>query len=195
MDEIAGQPAPMTASSASPTPTVGYDREAVYTALTDFDGEPDDEFQAGLQTIVQPMRDAGAAPEQIAETARRAKVFFWSQRTGNAVDYPDYIAWLSARCASTSDAPTTSAHTTDNANSATDTQKEPYPASFNSIVELITTGKTDQIPGIRDIPLKINPEPPSAAKLPRPQKPWERAITEQSPVLDAPAPSVAQPHP
>ncbi len=53
--------------------------------------------------------------------------------------------------------------------------KEPYPASFDAIVELITTGKTDQIPGIKDIPLKINEEPPTQATMNRPLKPWEKA--------------------
>ena len=38
----------------------------------------------------------------------------------------------------------------------TPAQSEPYPASFDKIVELITTGRTDEIPGIKDIPLKVS---------------------------------------
>ncbi|EST08000.1 hypothetical protein PSEUBRA_002392 [Kalmanozyma brasiliensis GHG001] len=155
-------------------PTVPYDREAVYTALTQFD-ESDAEFQAGIQTIIGPMQSSGVAPEQIEETKRRAKVFFWSQKTGNQVDYADYKAWLATQ----SSIPAASgavggAAVAAQAETADKEDKEPYPASFDAIVELITTGKTDQIPGIRDIPLKINEEPPTQASMDRPLKPWEK---------------------
>lgn len=52
-------------------------------------------------------------------------------------------------------------------------QKEPYPASFAAIVELLTTGREDEIPGIREIPLKIHDQAPSESKMTRPRKPWE----------------------
>lgn len=163
----------------SSQPTVAYDREAVYTALTQFD-ESDAEFQAGIQTIVGPMQSSGVAPEQIEETKRRAKVFFWSQKTGNQVDYADYKAWLASQDSipatnSISSAAGGDAALTGQAASGEKEDKEPYPASFDAIVELITTGKTDQIPGIRDIPLKINEEPPTQATMSRPLKPWEKA--------------------
>ncbi|SJX64012.1 uncharacterized protein SRS1_14667 [Sporisorium reilianum f. sp. reilianum] len=154
----------------STPPTIPYDREAVYTALTQFD-EADAEFQAGIQTIVGPMQSSGVAPEQIEETKKRAKVFFWSQKTGNQVDYADYTAWLATNAS-------IAAPNGDGADKAHD--KEPYPASFDAIVELITTGKTDQIPGIRDIPLKINEQPPTQPTMSRPLKPWEKAGTAAS---------------
>lgn len=168
----------------SDLPSVAYDKEAVYTALTDFD-ESDPEFQAGIQTIIGPMQSSGVAPAQIEETKKRAKVFFWSQKTGNQVDYADYTAWLAnkSRAASQINGATTeesaepTRRTTEAAavEEAKATDKEPYPASFDAIVELITTGKTDQIPGIRDIPLKINEEPPTQPTMDRPLKPWEKA--------------------
>lgn len=157
-------------------PSVPYDREAVYTALMQFD-ESDPEFQAGISTIIGPMQSSGATPEQIDETKKRAKVFFWSQRTGNQVDFADYCGWLATNStpapASINGAAVSSAQ--DAGKAAGNEDKEPYPASFDAIVELITTGKTDQIPGIRDIPLKINEEPPSQATMSRPSKPWEKA--------------------
>lgn len=167
-------------------PSVPYDREAIYTALTQFD-ETDPEFQAGIQTIIGPMHSSGVAPEQIEETKKRAKVFFWSQKTGNQVDYADYKAWLSSN--SIPDATTASATATaggTEGGAEKEKEKEPYPASFDAIVELITTGKTDQIPGIRDIPLKINEEPPTQATMSRPLKPWEKA---EVPAVDLPEPS------
>lgn len=163
-------------------PSVPYDREAIYTALTQFD-ETDPEFQAGIQTIIGPMQSSGVAPEQIEETKKRAKVFFWSQKTGNQVDYADYKAWLASHPMSAS-TDVSAAEGGADAKGAEegDKEKEPYPASFDAIVELITTGKTDQIPGIRDIPLKINEEPPTKATMSRPLKPWEKAdatVTQQ----------------
>ncbi|SPO28130.1 uncharacterized protein UTRI_04521_B [Ustilago trichophora] len=169
-------------------PSVPYDREAIYTALTQFD-ETDPEFQAGIQTIIGPMQSSGVASEQIEETKKRAKVFFWSQKTGNQVDYADYKAWLSSNSIpattteSASDATATAGGT--EADAGKEKEKEPYPASFDAIVELITTGKTDQIPGIRDIPLKINEEPPTQATMSRPLKPWEKA---EVPSVDLPEP-------
>ncbi len=77
-------------------PAVPYDKDAIYTALTQFD-ESDPEFQAGIQTILGPMQASGASPEQIEQTKKRAKVFFWSQKTGNQVDYADYTTWLSTQ--------------------------------------------------------------------------------------------------
>ncbi|SPO28643.1 uncharacterized protein UTRI_04521 [Ustilago trichophora] len=164
-------------------PSVPYDREVIYTALTQFD-ETDAEFQAGIQTIIGPMQSSGVAPEQIEETKKRAKVFFWSQKTGNQVDYADYKAWLSSNsipAATTTSATATVGGTEGGAEK--EKEKEPYPASFDAIVELITTGKTDQIPGIRDIPLKINEEPPTQATMSRPLKPWEKA---EMPAFDLP---------
>lgn len=168
----------------SDLPSVAYDKEAVYTALTDFD-ESDPEFQAGIQTIIGPMQSSGVAPTQIEETKKRAKVFFWSQKTGNQVDYADYTAWLANKStaasqingATTEEFAEPTSGTTEAAavEEAKATDKEPYPASFDAIVELITTGKTDQIPGIRDIPLKINEEPPTQPTMDRPLKPWEKA--------------------
>lgn len=58
---------------------------------------------------------------------------------------------------------------------------EQYPASFNAIVELIATGQEDKIPGVRDIPLKINESAPSTSTLERPKKPWEEASSSVSP--------------
>lgn len=164
-------------------PAVPYDRQTIYTALAQFD-ESDPEFQAGIQTIIGPMQSSGVAREQIEETKKRAKVFFWSQKTGNQVDYADYTAWLALNDSipsaggvgsSSSDADAVNAPGHAEADGEKAKDKEPYPASFDAIVELITTGKTDQIPGIRDIPLKINQEPPTQATMSRPLKPWEKA--------------------
>lgn len=51
---------------------------------------------------------------------------------------------------------------------------EPYPTSFSAIVELIASGNVDKIPGVREIPLKINDQAPTESKMTRPAKPWEQ---------------------
>lgn len=186
----------------SSLPSVPYDREAIYTALTQFD-ETDTEFQAGIQTIIGPMQSSGVAPEQIEETKKRAKVFFWSQKTGNQVDYADYKAWLASQSIPTSSADrsdtsgTQAAQADGVAEAVTGDgkeDKEPYPASFDAIVELITTGKTDQIPGIRDIPLKINEETPTEATMSRPLKPWEKANSSATGSANTEAQSYSSSH-
>lgn len=50
-----------------------------------------------------------------------------------------------------------------------------YPLSFDELAEMIATGA--HIPGIREIPDKLNEEPPSEPVLAKTQvrKPWEGA--------------------
>ena len=51
--------------------------------------------------------------------------------------------------------------------------KEQKGASFDEIIQLITTGQP--VPGIRQIPDQLSAEPPSASSVPAPpKKPWER---------------------
>lgn len=59
-----------------------------------------------------------------------------------------------------------------------------HPASFDAIVELISTGRADAIPGIRQIPLVINEAAPSTSELRRPPKPWERKLEESGEAED-----------
>ncbi|CAO1620160.1 unnamed protein product [Parajaminaea phylloscopi] len=49
----------------------------------------------------------------------------------------------------------------------------PHPPSFDALVELIASGRTDEIEGIRDIPLQINESAPSESQMAVPKKPWE----------------------
>ena len=76
---------------------------------------------------------------------------------------------------SATESSTDSSHMTIDNQPSYDGDKEKYPSSFSAIVELIATGREDQLTNIRDIPLKINEEPPSESKMERPKKPWEQA--------------------
>lgn len=158
-------------------PSVAFDRDTVYTAIDTLD---DPDFQAGLGSIL-----SSAPADQIESVTDRAKVFYYSSKTGQQLDYHDFAAWKAAR-------------------------RAPHPASFDAIVQLIATGQTDKIPGIRDIPLKvrystiqysavhsppsphsilthpanrlrlaqINEQQPTKPTLERPTKPWEKNSQE-----------------
>ncbi|KAI3624992.1 hypothetical protein CBS9595_000353 [Malassezia furfur] len=111
--------------------------------------------QQGIQAIIAPMIEQGASEEEIKATVARARQFYYEHNTPAPTE---------ATSASQRDA---------EAQPETSEPMEQYPASFNAIVELIATGQEDKIPGVRDIPLKINESEPSSSTLERPKKPWE----------------------
>ncbi len=86
-------------------------------------------------------------------------------RTGVNIPYEQYEAWKSQRpldagssqqTAAASEAAPAESQPAQESQASTAAQGEPYPASFDKIIELITTGRTDEIPGIKDIPLKVS---------------------------------------
>ncbi|KAE8223421.1 hypothetical protein CF319_g3548 [Tilletia indica] len=177
-------------SSSSDTTTDTAAPTAVYERLHTFDWSRAPDFQAGIDSITIPLRNAGRSEAEVREVVKRAQVFYFGQQTGEKVTPEGYTAWLNARGEGTSNAQASIPATASIAPPVPDTEpassqaaveaeldddeREPYPASFDAIAELIATGRVDQIPGIRDIPLEISDEPPSEAKLaPRP-KPWEQ---------------------
>ncbi|KAE8231974.1 hypothetical protein CF326_g2996 [Tilletia indica] len=183
----------MSAPSSSSINTTDTATSAVYERLHTFDWSRAPDFQAGIDSITIPLRNAGRSEAEVREVVKRAQVFYFGQQTGEKVTPEGYTAWLNARGEGTSNAqdsipaPASVAPPVPDADPASsqtaaaveadnddDDEREPYPASFDAIAELIATGRVDQIPGIRDIPLEISDEPPSEAKLaPRP-KPWEQ---------------------
>ena len=106
-------------------------------------------IKSGIQVILEQLRAQGAS--EIERTMEQAKQFFLQQK---------YPISTHSRDAKASEVKQTS-------------ESEQYPPSFHAIVELIATGQESQIPGIRDIPLQINPAPPSESKMVCPKKPWE----------------------
>ncbi|WFD24257.1 hypothetical protein MEQU1_002954 [Malassezia equina] len=116
--------------------------------------ENDPEFQAGIHAIVTQLQAQGASKEHISQTVQKA-IEYYKQRNA---DVPEEAN------AATAEEPEPA-------------RKEPYPASFAAIVELLATGREDQIPGIREIPLKIHDQPPSESTMTRPPKPWESHAT------------------
>ena len=108
-------------------------------------------IKSGIHVILEQLRAQGASDEEIERTMEQAKQFYLQQK---------YAISTHSRDAKASEVKQTS-------------ESEQYPPSFHAIVELIATGQESQIPGIRDIPLQINPAPPSESKMVCPKKPWE----------------------
>lgn len=108
--------------------------------------------QSGMQMILEQLRAQGASDEEMERTVEQARQFYLQRK---------YVVFTHSRDHKKSEEKQTSE------------EGEQYPPSFHAIVELIATGQESRIPGIRNIPLKINPEPPSESKMECPKKPWE----------------------
>lgn len=111
--------------------------------------------QSGMRMILEQLRAQGASDEEMEHTMEQAKQFYLERK---------YAICTHSRNNLESEEKKTS-------------EGEQYPSSFHAIVELIATGQESHIPGIRDIPLKINPAPPSESKMECPKKPWEQCRT------------------
>lgn len=113
------------------------------------------------------LQAQGASEAQIAETVQRATDYYQQRkcvrqthRRASEQGVPIHAPPSDAAPESTTKEPKSE-------------QTEPYPASFAAIIELLTTGREDEIPGIREIPLKIHDQAPSESKMTCPRKPWE----------------------
>ncbi|KAI9468590.1 hypothetical protein LPJ78_001676 [Coemansia sp. RSA 989] len=76
-----------------------------------------------------------------------AKAFYFSRKV-SPIDITEYTKWKAKQL-----------------------QEAPHSLSFAEVVQMIASGQ--EIPGIRDIPDKLNQEQPSESKISAPPKPWE----------------------
>ncbi|KDN47762.1 hypothetical protein K437DRAFT_255775 [Tilletiaria anomala UBC 951] len=174
----------MLVDASTSNPVTHQGPEHVFQQLDSYDWT-DLEFQSGILAILESMKAQCASDEQLQATEAKAKVFFFSNKIGSPISYDEYSAWRSAKQGRPAQPSTTvngaissqEAQLSDSAASGVPAN-EPYPASFDAIVELITSGRTDEIPGIKDVPLKINEVPPTEATMPKRAKPWEAKADE-----------------
>ncbi|KAJ3090498.1 hypothetical protein HK102_003528 [Quaeritorhiza haematococci] len=164
---------------------------AIFKAFLEYDFNSDEGYQKGLASI-QPSL-AAAPKEEAAAIVEKAKWFYYSKFV-NAFDYDQFLKWkCSGKTSDASDAdnqvepPSTTASSavapTDPSATTSSTSEQPrYPKSFFELVEMIQKG--EPIPGIRQIPNKLNESPPSSANLKPRKKPWEVA-TQDTEVADA----------
>ncbi|KAE8191033.1 hypothetical protein CF335_g6197 [Tilletia laevis] len=71
---------PSSSSSAEASASAGVSSTAAYERLHSWDWSSDPEFQAGIDSITTPLRNAGRSEVQIGEVVKRAQVFYFSQQ-------------------------------------------------------------------------------------------------------------------
>ncbi|KAI9178986.1 hypothetical protein H9P43_005648 [Blastocladiella emersonii ATCC 22665] len=115
-----------------------------------YDFAGDATFQAGLKSILAGVADPADHPAA-TDKARRF-----------------YYARLTAAAAASAPAPAPAPASPEPTAAATEPA---YPASFAEIVRLVSEGKP--VPGVREIPDKLNDAAPTPATLAPRRKPWE----------------------
>ncbi|RPA84730.1 hypothetical protein BJ508DRAFT_412483 [Ascobolus immersus RN42] len=148
-----------------------------YAEFEAYDWAGDEEFQAGLNSILQ------SSPEGIDKESLKlqAQCFFWYKKTTQQISFEDYNNYLAGKNGAPESQPQqTSVQAPQQAQDEAQAPSEnpPYPRSFAEIVELIQSGKP--IPGIKQIPNKLNEEKPSEATREKRRKPWEVAAEKQA---------------
>ncbi|KAJ8659745.1 hypothetical protein O0I10_004338 [Lichtheimia ornata] len=150
----------------------------VYEAFTKYDFDSDQQFQSGMSSI---LKQADANPETREQTLERAKWFYYNKFI-QAFDFEGYQKWKSQGDDDTSPKEEIQQQQTDE-NNEKDTKEEnddedkPPKFTFQELVEMIESGK--EVPGIRQIPNKLNDGTPSEPKMPVRRKPWEKAVEDQ----------------
>ncbi|KAF7730839.1 hypothetical protein EC973_001357 [Apophysomyces ossiformis] len=129
-----------------------------FEAFSKYDFDHDERFQAGIASL-QPN----------GETLDRAKWFYYTKFV-EAFDYEEYQNWkknLKQPETSTDAQP----EAAEEAKEPKDQEERPKRLTFDQIVEMIETGQ--EIPGIKQIPNKLNESTPSKPALTIRPKPWE----------------------
>ncbi|KAK9899719.1 hypothetical protein P389DRAFT_207353 [Cystobasidium minutum MCA 4210] len=144
------------------------------------DESMDEEFHRGLESIIGPMKASGASQEEIDNVTSRAKQFYLSRKqpsttpsTAVASSTPQEPATPHRDTAETDSSGTDQSRGRVLAPEEPEDDQPRYPLSFDELAEMIATGA--HIPGIREIPDKLNEEKPSEPVLAktRVRKPWE----------------------
>ncbi|EXJ92266.1 hypothetical protein A1O3_00816 [Capronia epimyces CBS 606.96] len=185
MTSTAATQEPSTATTTPP-----HTDEAVYRHLHSYAFDADQEYQAGLATILgHPETPATREElEEKAELVLQTQCFYFARKFNlDPIDPDAYSAWLHAHNkphhlpvaephpARSAEEPTSTAQTA-SAQSATESSSDPdppYPTSFAAIVDLIT--RNIPVPGIEEIPdTVLEPGSSKVDKTPRRKKPWEK---------------------
>ncbi|KAJ1799750.1 hypothetical protein LPJ59_001609 [Coemansia sp. RSA 2399] len=138
---------------------------SAFNEFETYDFENDLAFQTGLRSIPN-----NADPRVLEQ----AKLFYYS-KTVAPLNTAKYSEWRKAAHVGTSE----EENVADSQPGIDDTQRladasipgAPYSASFAEVVDMIVKGK--EIPGICDIPDKLNDQTPSESTSVAPPKPWE----------------------
>ncbi|KAI9495507.1 hypothetical protein BDB00DRAFT_236117 [Zychaea mexicana] len=154
-----------------------------FQAFRVYDFDNDEKFQSGMASILKRAEDDPSSQNDVVE---RAKWFYYTKFI-KSFDLDEYRGWNSNDdTGSSSDkkdgiaATATETEESKETNDSRDSESEkkedgdkPPRFTFQELVEMIETGQ--EIPGIRQIPNKINEGTPSEPKLSVRRKPWESA--------------------
>ncbi|ORZ17054.1 hypothetical protein BCR42DRAFT_413828 [Absidia repens] len=142
----------------------------VFLSFTQYDFDKDERFQAGVSSIMN--KQEGDKDEML----EKAKWFYYTKFV-EAFDFNEYQKWktkVETTEETERDQTTTEGSTSTTMTANGDQVTVPPKLSFQQIVEMIETGQ--EIPGIRQIPDKLNEGEPSQPKLKARPKPWEQKI-------------------
>ncbi|ANB15200.1 hypothetical protein AWJ20_2824 [Sugiyamaella lignohabitans] len=143
-----------------------------FEAFDAYDFESDQQFQQGLNTLLTTADTADSV--QRDSLVLKAKIFFYSKKTGTSIDFNEYESWKNEHNFENSSSTTNSdpnEPSTNRDNSAAGST-ESYPLSYQAIVELIMSGKP--VPGIKQIPNTVLGETASSQHTAAERKkPWE----------------------
>ncbi|GAB5588567.1 hypothetical protein Unana1_03467 [Umbelopsis nana] len=149
-----------------------------FRAFENYDFDKDSRFQAGLPSLLQ--NGQGKSEQEQLELVQRAKWFYYTKFV-SSFDYNEYRQWAKDHkyIVNTSDNNDDVQNSESKATPSKDSNTEDEPPrrlTFQEIVEKIEKG--EEIPGIKQIPNKLNEAPPSEAKLSARPKPWETKKNE-----------------
>ncbi|KAI7876230.1 hypothetical protein K492DRAFT_151941 [Lichtheimia hyalospora FSU 10163] len=145
----------------------------VYEAFTKYDFDSDQQFQSGMSSI---LKQADANPETREQTLERAKWFYYNKFI-QAFDFEGYQEWKSKDDTSEKKQVEQQSEDDKEKDSKENNDDKPPKFTFQELVEMIESGK--EIPGIRQIPNKLNEGTPSEPKMPVRRKPWETVQEDQ----------------
>jgi hypothetical protein len=200
--EVRPPPSPSLSSSPPPPPS----KASIYKAFNAYPFTQDPDFQAGLTSLTS---NPSLSEDELSSTIFQAQCFYFARRYNlPPIDSADYESWLlsqqQAAAIQAQTQPPAEGHATHIAaqplgqapaippttfTSPSSPPPDPspgphYPASFESIVDLIT--RNQPIPGIEEIPDTIIDASLSAPnQTARRKKPWETddAVKDMEPVL------------
>ncbi|KZW00365.1 hypothetical protein EXIGLDRAFT_830774 [Exidia glandulosa HHB12029] len=125
----------------------------VYAQFEQYDFDADIAFQNGLASIVVGAQEQGKSEDEVADIVGRAKAFYFSRTTGQALDWDAYRTHKASRPA------------------------EARQLSFNEIVELVKSGQTHLVPNNKTVPEGLNNGPSTTSSATARAKPWEAAVS------------------
>ncbi|KAI8066899.1 hypothetical protein BC940DRAFT_274648 [Gongronella butleri] len=129
----------------------------VFEAFEKYDFDADEKFKAGAASII--AKEGGGD-----DVLLKAKLYYYA-RFVEAIDFDAYQSWKNEDedAQAKEKEPTTTA--------MGDTVTIPPKLTFQQVVDMIESGQ--EVPGIRQIPNKLNEGTPSEAKMTVRRKPWE----------------------